>query len=212
MVDKLVDIARTVVWWLSSKPNRLRMRGARIEVTALILARNPAPSVLLARSAYKGVWMFPQEGVQTKEDFVSALRRCLVTECGLRVENASESLGSPYYLRSIRFVGVIPLPVERHGERLVADDAVGTPLENVRLKKKAHWLATVVIMSRELISPKPNGSEVEEIKWVGCEEARQLVRKTNRPVKAEFLVNCLDGACRDLCGHPPCECVRMTTR
>ena len=50
MLAELLDPARHLLFWLSSKPNCLRVRGARIEVVASLVARNPEPSILLAQS------------------------------------------------------------------------------------------------------------------------------------------------------------------
>jgi len=176
------------------------MRGSRIEIIALILTRLPNPSVLLGQSPYHKMWMPPQEGVNQNESFISALRRCLRNECGLPMSEGEETLGPEFYLRSIRFVNVIPLPPERQGERLVADNVAGTPLENVILKSKAYWLATILVKDRETIVPKADGSELLAIKWFSLEEAEREIKETNHSDKAELLRKCLQDCQKDLFG------------
>ena len=98
MLDGLIDPGRRLLFWVSSKPNRLRVRGARIEVMAFLVTRNPEPSILLAQSVYHGMWMPPQEGVNLKESFAEALHRCLEVECGLDLPGSwvrSELANSP---------------------------------------------------------------------------------------------------------------------
>jgi hypothetical protein len=73
MLEGLLDLGRRMLFWVSSKPNRLRVAGARVEVMAFIVSRKPSPSILLAQSVYHGMWMPPQEGVNIGESFAEAL-------------------------------------------------------------------------------------------------------------------------------------------
>lgn len=200
MISKLLEIGKSVGLWLSNKPNRLRMRGSRIEIIALILTRLPNPSVLLGQSPYHKMWMPPQEGVNQNESFISALRRCLRDECGLPITEGEETLGPAFYLRSIRFTRVIPLPPGRQGERLVADNVAGTPLESVILRSKAYWLATILVKHREAIVPKADGSELLAIKWFDLEEAEREIKETNHSDKADLLLKCFQDCRKDLFG------------
>src|ERR1043166_7612624 len=79
VLDKLIEAGSKILLWATSKPNRLRLSGARIEVIATILADGSPPQVLLGESRY-GVWMLPQEGVSLKESLEDALSRCLREE------------------------------------------------------------------------------------------------------------------------------------
>ena len=200
MFNKIFEILKSITFWISSQPNRYRMRGARIEVICFILTRSPNPSILLGQSPYYEMWMPPQEGVYLKESFVSALRRCLIHECNLKVPEESETIGPSFHFRSIRFVGLLPLPDERKGERPVADDIAGTPLEKVLLKSKAYWLATILVKDRDSISPTADGRELIDIKWFTLEEAERIINETNHPKKAALLVKCLKDSRRDLFG------------
>lgn len=200
MFDKIFEFGKSITCWVSSQPNRYRMRGARIEVIALVLSRTPEPCVLLGQSPYHEMWMPPQEGVLFKESFMSALTRCLSSECGLHMSEENQTIKPPFYLRSIRFVGLLPLPYERRGERPVADDIAGTPLEKVTLKSKAYWLATILINNSNSITPKADGIELINIKWFTLKEANRLINETNHPKKAALLTKCLNGCQRDLFG------------
>lgn len=202
MLDKLTDIVKSMAIWLSSHPNRLRMRGSRIEVIALILTRSPQPAVLLGQSPYHQMWMPPQEGVNHKEGFLHALRRCLHAECGISIPENTDELGDALHLRSIRFAGVVPLADERQGERPVSDEAAGTPLEKVKLRSKAYWLATILVADRSAISPKPDGRELLGLKWHNLDSAAEIIRKTNHAEKATLLLKCLDECRRDVFGAP----------
>lgn len=91
--------------------------------------------------------------------------RCLEVECGLNLPTEEKALDRALYLRSIRYVGSVALPKDRHGERLVADDVLGTPLEPVKLKRKAYWMATVILGSQADIEPKADGREFLDFKW-----------------------------------------------
>jgi ADP-ribose pyrophosphatase YjhB (NUDIX family) len=200
ILEKLIEIAHTAAPWLSSRPNRLRIQGARIEVIAIVLSRNPAPLVLLGKSPYHNMWMPPQEGVRITETFSQAIGRCLETECGLKIPQEQNELAGVLYIRSIRYVGTIELPRERQGERLVADDAVGTALEHVRLKKKAYWMATILVGNGVRLELKPDGIELTDLRWFEIGEARQRILETNHPSKADFLLRCLDSCLPDITG------------
>ena len=192
MVDKLIEITQKAGLWLSNKPNRLRLRGARIELIAMILSREPAPSILLGQSPYHNIWMPPQEGVGIAEGFEQALIRCLEVECGLDLPKGRTELSRLLYIRSIRFAGTVELPSERQGERPVADDALGTPLEHVILKRKAYWHSTILVSNVQAITPKADGKELLDLRWFKLDEARQAILETNHPDKADLLIRCFD--------------------
>ena len=200
MLDSLLDPGRRFLLWLSSKPNRLRVRGARVEVIAALITRNPEASILLAQSVYHEMWMPPQEGVNLAESFDAALHRCLEVECGIDLPPDPKQLARHMYVRSFRFLGVVPLPPDRHGERPVADDAPGTALEAVQLKRKAYWMATVLVRSQSDIVPKADGKEIMDLRWLSLSEAAVRIRATNDLEKADLLVKALDLCSRDLSG------------
>jgi ADP-ribose pyrophosphatase YjhB (NUDIX family) len=200
MLDSLLDPGRRLLFWFSSKPNRLRVRGARIEVMAFLVTRNPHPSILLAKSVYHDIWMPPQEGVKLNESFIEALHRCLEVECGIDLPPDPKQLARHIHVRSCRFVGIVPLPRERHGERPVADDAPGTALEVVTLKRKAYWMATVVLKSQADISFTADGKEISELRWFSVEDARETIRRTNHPEKAELLLRAMHMCRQDISG------------
>lgn len=205
MFDNIFEIGYKALLWFSSSANRHRLRGARVEVIAMVACRAPTPSILLGKSPYKdlpdnNIWMPPQEGVNIGETFKDALLRCLEVECGLDLPEEERALDRALYLRSIRYVGSVELPKERHSERLVADNALGTPLESVKLKRKAYWLATVILGSQEQIEPKANGRELLDFKWYSLSEAHKKIYATNRPEKARLLEKCLELCGRDLHG------------
>lgn len=200
MLDKAIELGQKIVLWLSSRPNRLRMRGARIEIVAFIVSRNPSPSILLGQSVYHEMWMPPQEGVFLSEAFEDALYRCLRVECGLDLPSNSTGFEKLFYLRSIKYLGILDLPSERWGERLVADDAGGTPLESVLLKRKAYWKASLILMNQKDIKPKADGKELIDFKWFTFDDASRVVRETNHTNKAELLICGLEDAERDLKG------------
>lgn len=194
-LDRLLNILRTASIWFSNKPNRLRLRGSRVEVILFILTRSPVPEILLGQVPYHNgkppftsMWIPPQEGVRLKEDFLDAIKRCLTTEIGLSLD-VVDKIGNN--TQSIRFVGVVPLPKERWGERPVASNIAGTLLEKIQLKSKAYWLATIFVKDKESIFLKADGKEILDIRWVSFTEARQLILKTNRLYKANLLLRCL---------------------
>lgn len=167
---------------------------------AFLVTRNPEPSILLAQSVYHDMWMPPQEGVNLAESFPEALHRCLEVECGLDLPPDPKQLARHMYVRSYRFVGVVPLPAERQGERPVADDAPGTALEAVKLKCKAYWMATVLLRSQVDIVPRADGKEIVDLRWFSFEEAERQIRATNHPEKAELLLRALKLCRHDLLG------------
>lgn len=201
-MDKIVELVSKATLWLSSPANRLRLRGTRIEVIAAVVCREPEPSILLGKSPYHSIWMPPQEGVNMKESFKDALVRCLEVECGLDLPDEDRALDRALYLRSIRYVGAVELPTERHGERLIADDALGTQLESVTMTQKAYWMATVILKSRNDIDPKADGREFLGFEWYSLEEARKIICATNHAKKAELLEECINMCARDLRGVP----------
>ena len=186
--------------WLSSKANRSRLLGARVEVIACVLCRSPEPSILLGQSPYHNMWMPPQEGVNMKESFQQALRRCLQVECGINLPVNPTHTSTKLHFRSTRYLGQIPLPPERQGERPIADDIHGTWLESIKLRRKAYWMATILISERTDISPKADGKEMLQFAWYTLSGARQAIQETNHARKAQLLLRLIDVCERDLRG------------
>lgn len=178
----------------------LRLSGARIEVVILILCRSPEAQILLGLSPYHEMWMPPQEGVNIGETLKEAIMRCLETECGLDVPENRKDFDRQMHLRSIRYAGMVDLPIERHGERLVADDAVGTPLEEVVLIKKAYWFATIILGNRQDINPEPDGRELLDFRWFPLSKAVEVIQNTNHAPKATLLIECISSCRKDLHG------------
>jgi len=203
MVDKLLEALSKVGLWLGSKANRLRLRGARIEVIVIVLSRVPSPTILLGQSPFHGTWMPPQEGVLLNEAFPDALHRCLRDECGIEVPADDAQRRRMFYVRSIRYVGMLDLPPERIGDREVADDAHGTPLESVVLRKKAYWLATVLVRDAAQFNAKADGIELTKVEWFPIDEARRLILRTNTAPKGALLALCVDRAGRAMQGSTP---------
>ena len=199
-VKELLDIIVHPMTWLGNRANRVRLMGGRVQVIVLVLSREPEAMVLLGKSPYHDMWMPPQEGVNLQEKFPQAVRRCLEVECGLALPPGDLDYSKLMHFRSTRYVGAIELPLERQGERPVADDVLGTPLEHVRLKRKAYWVTTAIIKSTSDISPVPDGKELRELRWFPLAEARDLISRTNHRPKGYLLLRCLDQALRDLYG------------
>ena len=199
-VLKLFKFFPKIFLWVSNKENRLRLRGARIEVIAHIVTRNPTPSILLGKSAYHDIWMPPQEGVNYSETFEQALFRCMEVECGLKLPTNKVKLYQLFHIRTYRFMDVLDLHVERHGERPIANDLHGTVLDNIQLKRKAYWMAPVIISSQSDIKPKPDGKEIIELKWYSFEDAISVIKDTNHMEKAMLLVSSIKACRKDLMG------------
>lgn len=187
---------------IKSQVDELRMSGARIEVIALIVCRKPGASVLLGKSPYHNMWMPPQEGVHLNEKFEDALFRCLQVECGLNLPTDRIEIERVMHLRSIRYIGTIDLPPQRHNERPIASDAVGTPFETIKMNKKAYWAATIILANKNDISPKVDGRELLDIKWYSFDDAESVIQKTNHHEKAKLLVGILKACLNDLSGAP----------
>lgn len=94
----------------------------------------------------------------------------------------------------------VALPAERRGERPIADDIHGTWLESITLKRKAYWMATILVTNRDDVSPKPDGREMLDFKWHTLPEASQVIHETNHAEKAKLLLSLLDACDRDLRG------------
>lgn len=182
--------------WILNKSNRCRLLGARVEVIACVLTRNPTPSILLARSPYHDMWMPPQEGVNFQDSFSDSVHRCLKDECGINIKSKT----SPIQIRSIHYVGTLKLEKNRNNERPVADDAVGTWIEIIPLRKKAYWRCSMIISSQSYISPKPNNTEVLELKWFSLEDAKNIIMETNHADKSELLIKVLESCQKDIFG------------
>jgi len=200
MLDNIFDSSQKIFHWFSSKPNRLRLKGARIEVMAFVICREPQLLILLGKSPYHNMWMPPQEGVNLSENHEQALKRCLTVECKLDLPEDPKSFSRLMHIRSYRYMGAVDLPSDRRGERPVADDAIGTAFESVRLKKKAYWMATILIKSKDDISPQPDGKELIDLKWFSFPDAKKLIRETNHPEKATLLLKSFDFCLSDICG------------
>lgn len=142
--------------------------------------------------------MPPQEGVNMRESFQEAIRRCLAVECCLDLPADEREFSRMIHMRSFRYAGELRLSKERHGERLVADDAVGTWLEHVVLKRKAYWIATMLIASQSDLTPSPDGKEIVDLRWYDMREARDKVVETNQHDKAQLLIRVLDACEKDL--------------
>jgi hypothetical protein len=97
-------------------------------------------------------------------------------------------------------MGQLELPPDRWGERPVADDAAGTALESVQLKRKGYWMSTVLVRHRDDLSPRADGKELKDIQWFVFEEAKEAVRNTNQPEKIPLLLRALDACLRDIQG------------
>jgi hypothetical protein len=204
-MNALVDLGHKIGLWFGSQANRLRLKGARVEVIAMLISRNPTPAILLGQSPYYDMWMPPQEGVLLHETFPDALHRCLRDECGVAVPDDETNRRRMFYTRSFRYVGTLDLPTERFGERPVADDAIGTPLEKVKLKRKAYWLATVLVRTPSDLQVQADGIELLKLEWFAPSDARRLIEETNHPPKAALLLSCIDAALKDVQGatkHP----------
>jgi ADP-ribose pyrophosphatase YjhB (NUDIX family) len=197
MLEKLLEWGSKVVLWAESKPNRLRMRGARIEVLAMVISQAPSPQVLLGESRY-GVWMLPQEGVMLKEALPDALARCLREECKVDVPDDPVQRRRLFYLHSIRYLDTLDLPQSRVGERSVADDAPGTAFESIELKRKAYWLAILLVGHPEHFPAKPDGVELTKLNWFPLAQARGILERTNDAPKAALLTLCIDHATKFL--------------
>lgn len=193
MLDKLVEWGGKVALWATSKPNRLRLSGARIEVIAMVVSLNPTQQVLLGESRY-GAWLLPQEGLLLDESFAEALNRCLRDECRIEVPADPTLRRRLFYLHSIQYVDTLDLPEERIGERPVADDAPGTAFESVKLRKKAYWLATLIVKSPAEFPAHADGTELRSITWKSLPDARGILKRTNVDPKASLLTECIDRA------------------
>ncbi|HLL75112.1 MAG TPA: NUDIX domain-containing protein [Pyrinomonadaceae bacterium] len=188
MINYLIDKSHLVATWLSSRANRLRLRGARVEVVAFVVTRSPVTSLLLVESAYASTWMPPQEGVNLGETFQDAFYRCVQDECGINIPSELGERRKLFYLRHIEYLGMLDLPAERSGERLVADNAADTPLGSIKLKRKAYWAALAIIKDASDMVPEPDGREIVNAGWFDFDKASDLIQSTNRPEKATLLL------------------------
>lgn len=203
MIEETLRPFSKLSLWLSSKQNRLRLKGARIEVILFLVTRKPEVSILLAKSVYHNIWMPPQEGVNYQESFESAIYRCLDEECSLPIFNSDLASRKQIYIRSINYSGVLDLHKSRHGEREVASDIHGTILEGTTLKKKAYWVATILIEDKNTINPKPNKIEILELEWFNFTDAREIIEKSNHKDKGKLLVKALNKCELDITGGLP---------
>jgi len=167
---------------------------------AFVVCREPQLLILLAQSPYHNMWMPPQEGVNLAEDRENALKRCLTVECNLDLPEDPKRFSRLMHVRSYRYIDTIDLPNDRRGERPVADDAVGTVFESVKLKKKAYWMATVILKNKNDISPQPDGKEIIDLEWFSFPDAEKLITETNHPEKAALLLKSLEFCLTDIRG------------
>jgi ADP-ribose pyrophosphatase YjhB (NUDIX family) len=198
LVEEITSLAKAPITWLSSTMNRQRLRGARIEVVILLIARRPQPRILFVQSYYNDCWMPPQEGVELKEGLRDALARGLAEECGIDMRHEDGSYNQDFYVRQITFLKTLDLPPERIDERQIAADVEDTPFHAITMKKKAYWLGIVLIESAEQVLPKPALNEIKAIEWLSFESAAEKIIATNRPEKAELLSAALAQGMRHL--------------
>ena len=98
------------------------------------------------------------------------------------------------------FIGVINLHPSRHGEREISQNIQGTIFEGIRLKKKAYWMAPVLLDNQDAIKFKPDGKEILELKWCSFNEAKKLIKDSNHDSKAELLLKSLDACEKHVTG------------
>jgi hypothetical protein len=146
--------------------------------------------------------MPPQEGVNLKDTFEQALRRCLQVECGINMPINQNQQSKKLHLRSIRYVGDVTLPANRKGERPIADDVHGTWLESIKLRKKAYWMATLIVSEKSDAQPKADGKELINLEWYSLEDARRVVTDTNHKEKAKLILKILEFCKSDMLGGP----------
>lgn len=188
LITEFLDAGRKLGLWLVSKQNRLRLSGNRIEVICFLLARRPQWEVLLGKSSFADIWMPPQEGLNIGEAFDQAIYRCLSVECGFALPADASALERLINVRSIKFLGTVPLAADRQGERLVADNALGTALEGVHLRSKAYWKAAIAISHRDNVRPSPDGNELTELKWFSLSDAERIIVESNHEAKQQLLL------------------------
>lgn len=193
--ERALDEAKRPLSWVINPVKRARLLGARVQVCAFLITQTPKSSILLVKSVY-GDWMPPQEGVGTKESLQEAFWRCLSEELGIEVEGLNKS--QSVYVRSCAKLGTLKLPLDRHGERPVVDNAPGTFLEHIRVKKKKYWYVLAVVRSQDVIVPKPNETEVSEVAWCSINEAHRLIEGSARWEKSQLLHTGLNTARREL--------------
>ena len=68
------------------------------------------------------------------------------------------------------------------------------------MKRKAYWMATILVGLEDDIAPVADGKELTELGWFTFEEAREVVKETNRGAKAKLLVECLNACEEDISG------------
>jgi hypothetical protein len=204
----LPDIKDLLKWssapllWLSSRPNRKRLGGARVEIIGMVMCAQPAPQILMVKSVYDNCWMPPQEGVNLREPLVDALARGLSEECNFSINESDGTLKSDYYLRDVEYVDTLWLPPERWGERAVAGNVVDTPFSHIVLRKKAYWVAYLIVGDVRVVRTRPNLREVVDVVWMSADEAATAMQ-ANRDDKAALLARCLQKGMQHLLGAEP---------
>jgi hypothetical protein len=198
-VKELMHWAAAPLLWLSGRANRKRLGGARVEIIGMVMCARPEPSMLMVRSVYDDCWMPPQEGVNFRESFLEALARGLLEECDVSVLQADGRVRPGFYLRDIEYADTLWLPPERWGERAVAGNVGDSLLSQVRLRKKAYWVAYLVVDDRRAVRGRANLREVAEVRWMTFDEAAAGIEQ-NRPEKALLLLGCLRKGMQHLVG------------
>jgi hypothetical protein len=202
MADVILNVLmwlRVPIVWISSAANRQRLRGARVEIVALLLTRSPEPSILMAKSVYDDCWMPMQEGVNFREPFRYALARGMREEYDINIEEADGQLREDVYLRDIQYLGTLDLPRERWGERSVAGNVEDTVFSQITMRRKAYWTAALLVPSQASVVPRPNTNEIAAAQWMSLQDAYEAI-KSNRPEKASLLGRALDRSAQHLLG------------
>jgi hypothetical protein len=129
-----------------------------------------------------------------------ALARCLQEGCGISLPGNKTESETSLYVGPIRHLGTIAPPAERRGGRLVADDATGTPLEHVHLKRKAYQQGIILVSDVGRPQIRADGTELLELRLFGLEGARKVILETNHTDKSRLLNRCIGACGRDLGG------------
>lgn len=199
VIDSVLRKFAVPLVWVSSRTNRMRLAGARVEIVPLVMSRKPEPCILLVQSHYENAWMPPQEGVNFGETLAAALMRGLWEECGLQVADENGLLLPTIYIRHIEYIDTLVLPRERWGERSVAGNVEDSFFSHIKMKKKAYWAAYVIVADSVTHSPTPNLNEIVEARWVPLDDVPGLLA-SNRPEKRAMLMDIIHRGIHQLVG------------
>lgn len=179
------DLVRLAVIWCSSRMNRHRVSGARIQACVFAVTNNPEPSILMVRSVYDE-WSVPQEGVMIDETIDEAAWRGLEEEVGIRIDDpgAERQLATQ---KDVRYLGRAELPEERWGERPIADNVGDGVLSLVTMKAKAYWGVFLLFRSQHELVAAANDREIDAVEWCSFDTAHERVSATVREPKAELI-------------------------